>query len=198
VSQKKSRRPGFFVPAAARQDDYVLAPPPQAAYQQPAQPSPTESLTVQVTVLSDPQATVARATLFTRGAYEPVLAVTGSSRVQPGDSYDEEIGTLYATARALRRMASRMEHHADGGVRSADSARRQRTRAREKENAGVLADPWASLMGTAGITVHIPEGMTADDIPQEVRDVLATMFPGAEVGYEGGAASRGKHAKPEA
>jgi hypothetical protein len=51
------------------------------------------------------------------------FSATGSSKRERGDSYDPEIGELLATARALHKMAARMERKARGRIRHADKAK---------------------------------------------------------------------------
>lgn len=61
------------------------------------------------TVLGDRNATVAR---ISWGQFH----ATGSSKREPGDKYDPEIGRQLAVARALRNLADKVQEHADAAV----------------------------------------------------------------------------------
>jgi hypothetical protein len=83
---------------------------------------------VHVGVLVDRDAAVAKASLMHPGSpYAVPLAVTtGSCKRHTDDEPDDETATLYATARALRKMANKLEKQASARVRHADANRRHR------------------------------------------------------------------------
>lgn len=129
------------------QAQYTLAPPvPFAPYPQPQAPAParpwsssnTSTHTVRVTVLTDPDASVAQAVLTADSdPYQTQMVATGSARRTPSDKPDPEIGRLLAMARALRKTANRLETQANRGIRQAAQA--QEVRAARSATAKALA-----------------------------------------------------------
>ncbi len=192
MSKKKStRRPSFF--AQPELPLPVAYPPPT-----PAPGSATgvsSSYDIHVSLLTDPDATVAKAELM--HAHQPytlpVAVTTGSAKRDRDDDHDPEVATLYAMSRALRKLSSRMERHADGLVRHADSNRKQKHRAKP----GHAVDA-----GLSGVVIHLQEGETEADVPDGVRAMLSTLFPDATVSYRHDeppqrAEYRARHAGPD-
>ena len=190
------------VAAAARaaapspaQQDYVLAQP--VPFSPPAYPGPQpapEAFTVSVQVLSDPHATVAKASFTELGGYTPVYTATGSSRVDNDDTYDPETGTALAVSRALHSLARQLYKKASGRVRHAESNRKANAaKGVRPGGAGTLAEfesvlsesALAGLVTVSGdnpdIVIYMPEGKTEADVPEPVRDLLSGLFPGAAV-----------------
>lgn len=173
-------RKSFFTPA-------MPVPVPQAyPYPEPVPPAPQQprqqvpaALTVQVQVQAAADATTAKAVLSDAAhPWNEILSLTRSSKREPGDAYDEEIGTLYAASRALRAVALKMQKHADALVRHAESNKRQHARA----TAGAV---WGEggQDGDAGFTLHLSPGTTEADIPGPVRELISNLFPGADVTF---------------
>ncbi len=184
---KKQAKPGIFTGAAGNQGQYVLAPQPPAPFYPPV---PREALpdgfTVSVSVMTDPDATVATATLAADPYSAPILRKTGSSKRMPGDSYDPETGTALAVARALHRLANDLEKKAGGRVRHAEDARLQRAiRRLEKRGTGVTLPPELEHVirahlkhGDGDIKVHMIPLRDGDSLPPEFYAAMSQQFPG--------------------
>lgn len=106
-------------------DDYVLS----GAYY------------VSVTVLSDHAATVARVTYDSVDGSSASVSATGSSKREPGDDYDPETGRLLATARALEKLAGRLNRKAAGRVRNAAAIKGHHEEIRRRQAGGYPRPP---------------------------------------------------------
>ena len=152
------------------------------------------TLEVRISLLSDRDATVAKAVLADAGSHwNPVFEVTRSSKREPGDPYDEEIGALIAASRVLRAVAARMSKHAEALVKHAEdnkkAAAAQRLR-KEAAEAGIHpddAEAFAQFRSVvteilAGhghdqdVVIHMSEGMSADSVPDEIRKMAESLF----------------------
>lgn len=234
--RKKTAAPSILRPART-QADYTLAQP-VASYPVPppypfaAPAGPPESFEVRIQVLTDPHATVAKATFTEAGTWQPVYTATGSSRVDGTDVYDPETGTALAVSRALHALGLQLYRQANGRVQHAESNRKaaaaQRLR-KEAEAAGVHPDDAEAfgefrsvltgvLAEHAGhghdVVIHVPEGMTDADVPEDVRKMAESLFGDAVKFVDAGTATMpeevrevvdelfgerkpGKHAKDE-
>lgn len=135
--QKKSKaRRGIFAPAQVTPAQYV---PPQQQYPVPFQAPGTagvpRAFRVSISVMPDPHATVATAELYGADGYVPLMTVTGSSKRDSADEYDEETGTALAVSRAVIKLGRQLGRQADGAVRHAESVRADRAEARARREA---------------------------------------------------------------
>jgi hypothetical protein len=89
-------------------------------------------LDVSVIVVQDKDVTVARAAL-------DGITVTASARREPGDRPDAGIGADLATARALARLASKLERRVRGRVRHAESIKADRQARKLSSDPGLIA-----------------------------------------------------------
>jgi hypothetical protein len=103
-----------------------------------------QSPKIAVIVVTDADAAVALAAIGD-------ISVTASSKREPGDRADPKIGSDLAVARALRKLARRLERRANGAVRQSQHVREQRA-ARKSEPPGERANPQLK------ISAHSPKG----------------------------------------
>ena len=75
--------------------------------------------TVHLSILTDGDRTVVEASLHTY--LNPSIPVVASSGREPGDKTDPEIGEALAVARALRKIANRLEKKAAGTMKHRES-----------------------------------------------------------------------------
>jgi hypothetical protein len=134
VNKPKKQQPGIFAPMAP-QGQYQLPSYPPVPVPFPVQAGVPESVLVQVQVLTDPHATVARATLSADGYGPAIMTATGWSKRDNADEYDPETGTAIAVKRALENLARKLGRQAGGRIKHADSVRRDREEARRKRAA---------------------------------------------------------------
>lgn len=64
------------------------------------------SMSVDVTTMTDKNATVSTVTMY---AANEVIQVTGSSKRERGDVYDRELGEIAATRRAVTKLAAELQ-----------------------------------------------------------------------------------------
>lgn len=178
-SHRPVNRPSFFTPKQLPLPVAYLAP--QAPYPVPA-PAPgiPSHLAVRISVMHDPDATVATAELNASG--QPLLTTTGSSKRTPGDTDDPEVAAQYAIARALRKMAAKTEKDASGKVRHSDSVREHRAKGKSRKG-----KPEGTLLGVTvnkisvhrrgDVTeVHLPSPHTEATVPQFVIDKITELY----------------------
>lgn len=201
MSRRKKTAAPSILRAPRTQADYTLAQPPMpypvpSPYPLAAPAGTPESFEVRVQVLTDPHATVAKATFMEAGTYQAAYTATGSSRVDGTDIYDPETGTALAVSRALHALGRQLYRQANGRVQHAESNRKaaaaQRLR-NEARAAGVHPDDaeafaeFKSVMSEvlaehAGhdhdVVIHVPEDMTEADVPAEIRKMAESLFGG--------------------
>jgi hypothetical protein len=107
---------------------------------------------VTIVVISDKDATVARAAMDN-------ITATASAKREPGDKPDAVIGADLATARALARLAAKLERRARGRIRNADAIKtHRRERAEAARNtagfSGLRAGP-ATRRGPRGGQIEL-------------------------------------------
>lgn len=185
---KKQARPGILSPQPTQQQ-YQLVPPQPVPFYPPQSQGPRSSYEIHIGVMTDPDATVATATLSADGYGPALLTKTGSSKRTPADDYDTETGTAYAIARALRRIAGTLEKQAGGRVKQADEIRRHRrsrTMSRVKAPESSLPPQLASLIrthlnhGDGDIKVHMIPLRPGDSLPPEFYEEMSKAYPGVE------------------
>lgn len=153
MSKKNRKRQPDLVPTHS---DYLAQPVP---YSRPS----GDMHEVSISVLSDHAATVARVTYASvYGTGIPVSA-TGSSKREPGDDYDPETGRLLATARALERLAGRLNRKAAGRIRSAAAIKGHHEEIKNRPPGGYPRPPrpgevTLSFRAAGPITHWIPPG----------------------------------------
>jgi hypothetical protein len=170
--RRKSGRKSFFEPQPVAPQPYYPYPPDGMPVPvSPSQGSVPSRLQVDLEILGDGDATVAKATLNTTAPYSKILEVKRSSRRMPGDRYDEEIGTLYAAARALHAVAGKMQKHADALAKHAESSKKESWHVAEIREDGPR------------VHIVLPDGVEAAEVPDFVEDTVRKIFPHAEVSY---------------
>ncbi len=203
-SKRSNPRPSFFAPKELPIPYTQAYPAPQAPFQ--AAPGIPSQLDVRVSIMHDPDATVATAELNATGQpyATPLLKTTGSSKRTPGDEPDDpEVAVQYAVARALRKMAAKIEKDAAGKVRHADSNRAHKAASKPPKRPKptvITTVNQISIVSTrsGGVEAHLPPGYNEDTIPKVVRDTLEKMHgPGITYVCEPGSEPyAGKHAAP--
>lgn len=158
--------------------------------------------------MHDPDATVATAELNASGQpyATPLLKTTGSSKRTPGDTDDPEVAAQYAIARALRKMAAKMEKDANGKVRHSDSVREHRATAKGKSRKpsgagirlGVTVNKISVLRKGNVTEVHLPSPHTEATVPQFVKDKITELYGETTVEFvsDPGEPYEGRHAAP--
>lgn len=188
--KSKPARPAIFTPPPPVQQQYAIAPPPYPVPQQYAKPVPT-AFEVRIQVMADPHATVAHASLYAGGdPYTEIMKVSGSSKRDAGDVYNEETGIAIAVQRALANLSRKIGRRAEGQVKHADDSRRQRD-AVKAEVAGVeefLAHEdeigIVSMHGDeSGIVVHLSPGQSEQELPDGLKEMIGNLFPRANVTF---------------
>jgi Rv2632c-like len=173
--QKKNKdRKGIFTPAQTVPVPYPVAQQPYPVpFQAPHRAAAPRAFTIRVSVMPDPHATVATAELYSSdNEYTPLMKVTGSSKRDRVDDYDEETGTALAVSRAVIKLGRQLGRQADGAIRHAESVRKDKAIAREKR---VLA----GIMGETGKGKN-KEGNTAEPAPLTAEELLR-LFPWAAI-----------------
>lgn len=183
---KKQARPGILTQQPTQQQ-YQLAPPQPVPFYPPQSAGPRTSYEIHIGVMTDPDATVATATLSADGYGPPLVVKTGSSKRTPGDDYDTETGTAYAVARALRRIAGTLEKQAGGRVKQADEIRKHRkarTMNRMPAPESSLPPELAQIIrthlrhGDGDIKVHMIPLRPGDSLPPEFYEEMSKAYPG--------------------
>lgn len=184
---KKQARPGILSPQPVQNLAYPVPQAPVPFYP-PQSQGPRTSYEIHIGVMTDPDATVATATLSGDGYGPALLVKTGSSKRTPADAYDTETGTAYAIARALRRIAGTLEKQAGGRVKQADEIRKHRkSRTMSKVRAGSTLPPELAEIirthldhGDGDIKVHMIPLRPGDSLPPEFYQEMSQVFPGVE------------------
>jgi len=133
-----------------------------------------KELAVDITVLSDRNATVAQAEMLSlcdaQVMPEAVATATGSSKREPGDIYNEDIAVKLAVARALTKLSRQLTSEARDMVAKAEAeAEERRARLAERQMAEALAaDPFANLASYLRQWLGLP-----DTMPIEIIDLDA-------------------------
>lgn len=82
------------------------------------------------------------------------LEVTAFSKRERGDTFDAALGEQLAVARALRKMADKLERKANGRMRMLDSIRRHKAEIRARKDRPVplgLTPKATELLGPRGV-----------------------------------------------
>lgn len=191
TKRSKPPAPSFFaapqLPLPVAQPFYAPAPyqlPDEAA--QPARNVPAV-LDVRVTVSVDRDAAVAKAELNEGGhPYAvPLARATGAAVRQRQDTHDPETATLLASARALRKLANKMDKAARARIKSADSTRRDRDRSKARrqpqEGKNVISVLTGGALADGTVVVDAAEG----DLPDGLKDLVRGLFPARDIQFIG-------------
>lgn len=114
-----------------------------------------------IAVLTDGNATVAVAEM---GG----IQVAGSAKRDPCDRNDRDVGADLATARALRKLAGRLERRANGAVKQADYVRADRQR-RQRDQAEIFHAIETTGTVPEGTTIRLRLGKSGAEVISKKR-----------------------------